>query len=213
MEVIDLSHKICAQMPVYPGTESPIIKQSNSLEKDGFIEKTILMSYHTGTHIDSPSHILSNGKSLDLFDVKYFVGKGVVLDLREIKSSIINIYNLLPFEKIIASVDFLLLNLGWSRFWGRHEYFARYPVLSIEAAEWLTKNFNLRGLGIDAISVDQEGSNTFPVHRKLFKKEIIVIENLTNLEQLGNSTFLFSCLPLKIERADGSPIRAVAFLD
>ncbi len=213
MQIIDLSHPICNDMPVYPGTESPIIKQETSLEKDGFIEKTIHMSSHTGTHIDSPAHISKAGKSLDSFDVKYFVGKGVVLNFCEINGSIININDLLPFEEIIASVEFLLINIGWSRFWGKKQYFSNYPVLSIKSVEWITTNFKLKGLGIDAISVDRENSSIFPVHRTLLKKEIIVIENLANLEQLGTTTFLFNCFPLKIENADGSPIRAVAFLD
>jgi kynurenine formamidase len=200
-------------MPVYPGTESPIIKQETSLEKDGFIEKTIHMSSHTGTHIDSPAHIIKAGKSLDSFDVKYFAGRGAVLNFCEINGSIININDLLPFEEIIASVEFLLINIGWSRFWGKKQYFINYPVLSIKSVEWITTNFKLKGLGIDAISVDRENSSIFPVHRTILKKEIIVIENLANLEQLGTATFLFSCFPLKIENADGSPIRAVAFLD
>ncbi len=213
MQIIDLSHPIFNDMPVYPGTESPVFKQETSLEKEGFIEKTLQLSSHTGTHIDSPSHIIEAGKSLDSFDVNYFVGKGVVLNFSEMNESLINVTDLLPFEDVISTVDFLLINTGWSPFWGKNKYFFNYPVLSIKAVEWIATNFKLKGFGIDAISVDRENSSIFPVHRTLLKKEIIIIENLTNLERLGESTFIFNCLPLKIENAEGSPIRAVAFLD
>jgi len=37
--------------------------------------------------------------------------------------------------------------------------------------------------------------------------------NLDGLEPLIGKSFPFSCLPLKFERADGSPVRAVAMLD
>jgi len=40
--------------------------------------------------------------------------------------------------------------------------------------------------------------------------EIIVIENQTNLDKLPEGVFQFQCLPLNVEHADGSPVRAIA---
>jgi kynurenine formamidase len=48
---------------------------------------------------------------------------------------------------------------------------------------------------------------------ELFGAGLILIENLTGLEQLIGKPFLFSCLPLKLDQGDGSPVRAVAILD
>ena len=42
---------------------------------------------------------------------------------------------------------------------------------------------------------------------------MIIIENLTGLEQLMNKEFWFSCFPLKIEEGDGSPVRACAITE
>ena len=39
------------------------------------------------------------------------------------------------------------------------------------------------------------------------------LENLKDLELCGEDLFWFSCYPLKLENCDGSPIRAVAWLD
>jgi kynurenine formamidase len=50
-------------------------------------------------------------------------------------------------------------------------------------------------------------------HYAFFPAGITVIEYLTNLDQIGASRCRFVALPLRIEGADGSPVRAVAFVD
>ena len=40
-------------------------------------------------------------------------------------------------------------------------------------------------------------------------QEVVIIENLTNLRQLGEELFTFCALPLKYCGADGAPVRAV----
>ncbi len=54
---------------------------------------------------------------------------------------------------------------------------------------------------------------TYNIDYSLFKEDIIIIENLVNLENIGTNLFNFSCFPLNIEEADGSPVRAIAYLD
>lgn len=214
MNIIDLSYCIEPNMPVYPGTEPPVIKRANTIEQDGFAEKKITMYSHTGTHIDAPAHMLKEGPSLDDFDVSYFVGTAGVIDLYNIDLEVgITLNDLEKYEHYIEGLEYLILKTGWSKFWGTEEYFKGYPVLTIEAAEWLTERFSLRGLGVDTISVDKEDNNSFGVHYEFLKKGKIIIENLTNLDFLVNENFLFSCLPLKILEADGSPVRAIAILD
>ncbi|MCP4656698.1 MAG: cyclase family protein, partial [bacterium] len=99
-----------------------------------------------------------------------------------------------------------------SRFWGTEAYFSEYPTLSPEAALWLG-DLGLQGLGLDMISADETGSDDLPIHKILAGRSMIIIENLTNLHGLPENRFLFSCLPLKIQQADGSPVRAVAIMD
>ena len=54
MKVIDLTHTIKENMPVYPGTDTPKFIPANSYEKDGFKETLLQMYTHTGTHMDPP---------------------------------------------------------------------------------------------------------------------------------------------------------------
>ena len=57
MKVIDLTHTIRENMPVYPGTEPPKLSPTSSYESDGFKETLLQMYTHTGTHMDPPAHI------------------------------------------------------------------------------------------------------------------------------------------------------------
>lgn len=57
MKVIDLTHTIKENMPVYPGTDTPKLMPANTYEKDGFKETLMQMYTHTGTHMDPPAHL------------------------------------------------------------------------------------------------------------------------------------------------------------
>jgi kynurenine formamidase len=118
----------------------------------------------------------------------------------------------MKFEDSIKNAEFIIFNSGWSKKWNTPAYFDHFPVLSQESAKWLTQ-FKVKGVGFDAISVDHIKSQTVPVHITLLSKEILIIENLTNLVALKSNPFIFQCLPIKCDKIDGSPIRAIAFVD
>ena len=50
-------------------------------------------------------------------------------------------------------------------------------------------------------------------HDVFFPAGVTVIEYLTNLDRIGAARCRFLALPLRIEGADGSPVRAVAVTD
>ena len=209
MRIIDLSHPLKPGMPVYPGTEPPLFEVGCTIAGDGFLERKITFFSHTGTHIDAPAHIFEDGDTLDRMPLERFHGPGCVVNVADLGSPTIETADLEKHQQMIAGSDFLLIRTGWSRFWGTAAYFENYPVLSVAAADWLCR-FDLKGIGLDAISADVAGSKNLPVHHRLLGRGIVIVENLTNLAALSGLDFTFSCLPLKIEQADGSPVRAVA---
>lgn len=212
MQVIDLTHFISGGMPVFPGSEPPRIADAFTIDRHGFAEKSLQLVSHTGTHIDAPGHILPGAPRLDGFAACRFLGPGLALDVSGLGGTPIEIVHLQPHEARLRRAEFALLHTGWARRWGEAGYFSGYPVLSAAAARWLAAIVS-KGVGVDAISVDAVDSAALAVHRELFARNLLVIENLTGLEALIGREFLFSCLPLKIADADGSPIRAVAILD
>lgn len=213
MKIIDLTHVIEQAMPVFPGTEPPKLQLANTLEKDGFLEHIITMYSHTGTHMDAPSHMAKDGLNLDEMPISQFIGKAVLIDVAGLKqvSTAIGLEDLYEYRAQINQVDFLILKTNWSDYWGEEKYFKGFPALTEEAADWLT-TFNLKGIGIDAISIDAMETTDFKNHHIFFNKGMVIIENLTNLASIDREEFVFSCLPLKTLKADGSPIRAIAIL-
>lgn len=210
MKLIDLTHPIAPNMPVYPGTESPVFVTGCSLEEAGFREKKITLYSHTGTHIDAPAHLLQDHNTLDMLALDHFFGSALLLDVSTVTSKTIGLQELEPYQDTIGQVQFLLLHTGWSRYWGAEKYFINYPVLSLEAANWLCC-FDIKGFGLDTISADTADTKEYPVHKALLRHNIIIIENLTNLANLPDNQFQFSCFPLNFTDADGSPVRAVAY--
>lgn len=208
MKIIDLSHIITPNMPVYPGTEQPQFIQANTIAQDGFAEKKITCYSHTGTHIDAPAHILEGQPHLDELLINSFLGHALCLPVNDPE---IKIGHFQPYQEQLMQLDFVLLATGWSKYWGDEQYYKEYPVLTSAAAEFLCQ-FELQGIGFDTISADPEDSTDFPVHKALLK-HMVVIENLANLDKVVDKKFLFSCLPLKIAEADGSPVRAIAIMD
>ncbi len=211
MKIIDLSHPLVPSMPVYPGTEPPEFTDVYTYGTDGFLEKKITFYSHAGTHLDAPAHLFPGGKTLDAYPVDQFAGPAVVLRLTGTEGRIA-VADLLPYEEELSRAAYVLLYTGWSHKWGSPAYFSSYPVLSPAAAGWLAR-FPLRGIGTDTPSLDAVGARGLPVHNIFLAKEILIVENLTRLDRIDGGRPLFCCFPLKMEGAEGSPVRAVAIID
>ena len=130
MKVIDLTHTIKADMPVYPGTDTPKLIPANSYEKEGFKETLLQMYTHTGTHMDPPAHLYAGRTTLDRFPIEQFIGKALVIDCRDLKSGeLITIDRIRKYGEKSEKADFLLFNLGWDKLWGTNDYFGDYPYI------------------------------------------------------------------------------------
>ena len=212
MKVIDLTHTIRENMPVYPGTEPPRLLPASTYEKDGFKETLLQMYTHTGTHIDPPAHLYAGRTTLDQFPPEQFIGKALVIDCSSLKEGeAVTMESLKPYGEKVKEADFLLFYLGWDRFWGTDRYFGDYPCLDEEVLSYIIKG-GYKGIGFDVIGLAPIADLLLTRHNRLFfETDIVNIENLCNLNQCGDDLFWFSCFPLKLEQADGSPIRAVAW--
>ncbi|MDC7219119.1 MAG: cyclase family protein [Spirochaetales bacterium] len=208
MNIIDLSHPIMEDMPVYPGTETPQIREACTLDKDGFREKLLTMFSHTGTHMDAPCHILKEAPALDDLPIDNFTGKAFVLNADLGTGGVVEEKVILEASEAISQAEFLLVHTGWSRYWGREEYYGKFPVLSEAAARALAA-LGLKGIGFDCISADSMDAPKLPNHRIFLGAGMVIIENLCRLEELPQEGAEFFAFPLKIKEADGSPVRAV----
>lgn len=213
MKVIDLTHTISESMPVYPGTECPKLKTANTYEKDGFKETLITMYSHTGTHMDAPAHLFPNNTTLDAFPAEQFIGNGLIIDCCNLgKGQKITMSYIDKVKDKAKHADYILFHTGWDKHWGKNDYFGEYPYITEEVAEYLIQN-NKKGIGLDVIGLDPIENGNLTLHRKLLENNMVIIENLAHLSNVGNDIFTLVALPLKYENADGAPIRAIAILN
>jgi arylformamidase len=198
--LIDLSVLINETMPVYPGDPPTKIENAGIIQKDGYEDHYVSFGTHAGTHIDAPSHMILNGKTLEQFPLETFTGRGVYIKVLNKRFDLQTI-----MRASIQEGDIVLFHTGMSERYGAHDYFEEYPALPEELANYLVQK-KVKMIGVDACSVDQE---QFIAHKILLQQNILILENLTNLDKLENKQFTIHAFPLKLQ-LDGSPVRVVA---
>lgn len=213
MIAIDLTHPIREGMPVYPGTEPPVITDAALIVRDHYREKKICLYSHTGTHLDAPAHLLEGGRTLNSYDASAFLGRAIVVDCADIGEDGEITSERISRHPHLGEAEFILFHTGWDKKWGSESYFHGYPTLTEDAVELLL-SLGLKGIGFDTISPDKLENVNLTIHKRyLSDSEGLIIENLTGLDRLGCEPFSLICLPLDLEDADGAPARAVALID
>ncbi|NLW42414.1 MAG: cyclase family protein [Tissierellia bacterium] len=92
MKIIDLSMEISREMEIYPGDPKVKIEQVHYLETHGWNLREITMGTHTGTHVDSFSHMNNKGFSLDEIPIEKFMGQTILISPNEDFPSKINLF-------------------------------------------------------------------------------------------------------------------------
>ncbi|HIH09351.1 MAG TPA: cyclase family protein [Candidatus Diapherotrites archaeon] len=198
---IDLTMPLDENAPAYQNDLKVKIRQFSTIAKKGWNEKAITLSFHSGTHIDAPFHMIAKGKKLDQFPAEKFMGSAVVIDCRKTNSK----------NEIVSDLgkvrrgDIVLLCTGHSRKMHSIKYFDGNPVVGLQMAKELCKR-GVKMAGIDSWTID---NSPYSAHKILMKKEILIAENLVNLEKICGKRIWCAILPLKIKDADGAPARAV----
>jgi arylformamidase len=199
MTYIDLTMPLTPDTPVYPGDPQVEVTQITTVADDGYMDHTVKMGTHNGTHIDGPAHMVAGGKMLSDFPLDTFIGPGKLVDARN---------GLTPAGIDAAGVaegDIVLLYTGASDLYTDENYYYRTPVVSDEAAMHLIK-LGVKMVGLDMGSIDED---PFIVHKALLRTDILIIENLVNLGSLLNAEFTVYALPLNLH-VEGAPARVIA---
>lgn len=204
MRYIDLSRTLDGTLPVYPGDPVPVVTQTNTVEKDGFTLSEVNSGTHVGTHMDAPLHFIENGEKMDSIHVERFFGRGILLDGRSRSSFDETLLSGIDLKK----GDIVLIITGWGNRITEEAYFTDYPEITLGLAERLVAA-GVSIVGTDSASPDHD---PYATHKKLLGNGILILENLTNLDQLlGASKFSVVALPAKYS-TEAAPARVVAML-
>lgn len=212
--IIDLSYPLNPSTPPFPGDAPVAIEADSSIPAGippgtpGFMNTSDLRtSLHTGTHMDAFFHFYHGRATIDQIPLNQCVGPALLLDLSHRRTvELIDEEDLAPHLQAINRVTKVILNTGWAQNWGSPLYFTEYPALTANAARFLV-DCGTELVGVDTPSVDYAPNDA---HFILLGNDVLIVENLTNLDQIGQPVVNFAALPLKITGRDGSPVRAIA---
>ncbi|MBU9713414.1 cyclase family protein [Evansella tamaricis] len=199
MKVIDISSSIYEGMPVYKNKSEKQPKIS-TVTNGHVTESRIDMDLHSGTHIDSPLHMINDGPTFETIDINELVGPCKVFDLTHVKDRI-KASDLESYQ--IEEKDFVIFKTRNSF----DEVFNfDFIFLAEDGANFLAKK-GIRGVGIDALGVERSQPG-HPTHKILFNSGVIVIEGL-RLKEVDQGEYLMIAAPLKMVGTDASPARVI----
>lgn len=199
----------------------------------GTSSETLSVGSHAGTHLNAPYHYgpLSEGrpaKRIDEVPLAWCFGDGLVLDFHEKPPG----YEITPedFQEALHEIgytlkpwDIVCVRTDADKHYRKPDFFECFPGVSREATLWLIEQ------GIKVTATDAWGwdvpykymkrnheagrpNSLWPSHFVSREREYLHAEKLANLDQLPPHGFKIALFPIKIEKASGAWVRAVAFV-
>lgn len=229
LPVLDLTYPINSTSPYWPGSTYNPFKLDTlaTLEKDGVLSLAYHTPEHLGTHLDAPNHFAKGQVPVDQIPIADLFGPAAVVDVvtkcetdadyRLTKQDFLDWearHGQLPAGAIV------LMYTGWGKKWSNYEAYKNadkdgrmhFPGFSDEAAQFLVRERQIKGIGIDDLSVDYGLSRDFSVHRIVNGAGKYHLENVANLDKLPPKGAHLIVAPIKIEGGSGGQTRIFAVL-
>lgn len=223
--VVDLTHVLGTQFPLFPGAAPFRIEQAVSHDKDGYYGSILTYWEHSGTHMDAPVHFAPNGLFVDQLRIENLVVPAVVINItekvRRDPDAVVTPDDIRAWERRYGRIPdnaAVLMASGWGARAGSVEAFRNtdssgvmhFPGFGKEAIDFLLTERRIAGIGVDTLSLDHGPSTTFAVHYTLLPTNRWGLENLANLESIPPAgATLFVGAP-KIAAGSGGPTRVMA---
>ncbi|MBI3660864.1 cyclase family protein [Candidatus Acetothermia bacterium] len=239
LKLIDLTRPLGPKTPVIelppmfassPGFSMQTISRYDA-KGPAWYWNTINVGEHTGTHFDAPVHWIT-GKDLsnntcETIPARRFVGPACVIDVS--REAAANPDFLLTRERILAweaqygripANSWVLVRTDWSKRADSKDFLniskdgPHNPGFHRSASEFLAKERDVLGVGVEAVGTDAGQAGTFdlpfPSHSIMHGAGKFGLASLCNLDQLPPTGAIVIAAPLKIVDGSGSPLRVLA---
>ncbi|MBI3939604.1 MAG: cyclase family protein [Acidobacteria bacterium] len=229
VRIVDLSYPLNSKNAYWPiGNYHPFqFRSIATLQRDGVFSGEYSTPEHLGTHLDAPNHFEAQRKSVDQIPLSDLVAPFVVIDIsaeaaRDADAQL-TVGQVQQWEKSHATIPtgaVVLLHTGWGRFWFDSKKYQNmdsnqtlhFPGYSAGVAKFLVDGRQIKGIGIDNLSVDRGVSKTFEVHHIVNGAQKYHLENVANVDQLPPRGGFLVIAPIKIEGGSGGQARVWAVL-
>jgi arylformamidase len=204
MGILDISQRLGPGMTVWPGDTAYKMERVLSLNQGEAVNwTTLIMSAHTGSHVDAPSHFAEDGQTIAELDLEPYWGAAQVVTTVKIAG---------PLEP----KDFEGYDLGRARRLlvrsaTGNNLPGQFPEKFVYPSPAFAKYLGSLGIclyGSDGPSMDDVNSKSLDGHHALWRHNIAILEWL-DLSEVPDGIYELVAMPLKIAGGDGSPVRAV----
>lgn len=198
MSWIDITRTLSPETAVWPGDQPVEWTWSARREEGSSVHLgAIHTTVHAGTHADAPLHTEDGGTAIHNVNLNPYIGPAEVIHVHGDTVSEADVANITEDRVLFRTAASDLPDNEWPE--------RVTPILpsAIDA-------MNDRGVvlvGTDAPSVDPLDSKTLDAHHALFTAGMLNLEGLY-LRDVKPGRYSLIALPLKIQGADGSPVRA-----
>lgn len=224
-QVIHLSHIIHPDIPQWLGDPPVEFETVAKLNDDGYHLRRFSLGEHTATHINAPKSFYADGVGIDQYLADSLVVPAIVLNIQAQATNpdyTLSVADVLTWEEQHGEIEpgcVVLLYTGWQNKWWDKTAFLNadasgdlhFPGFSKDATRFLLQR-QIAGVGIDTHGVDSGQDTTFVTNRLVLEKPRIVLENLTNLDQLPIRGTTLVIGILRLQNGSGSPAGVIAFV-
>ena len=201
----DISPPVDEHAAVFPGDTAYSQRLHFSLSPDCPVNvNSITFSPHTGAHADAPMHYANGGAASGELDLTPYLGPCRVIHCLDAGPLVLPEHIAHALDNLPARVLLRTARIA-SQSWASFTALAQ-ETLALLATKNIANPFLL--IGIDTPSVDPASSQDLPCHHQLLTRNLRVLENLV-LDDVPEGDYELIALPLKLMRADASPVRAV----
>ncbi|WP_211175879.1 cyclase family protein [Brasilonema sp. UFV-L1] len=225
--VVHLSHIIDPDIPQWQGDPPVEFETVAELHKDGYYLRRFSLGEHSATHMNAANSFHSDGIGIHEYSAESLVVPAVVIDIRE--QALVNsdyvlcVDDILAWEKRYGEIppgSVVLLYTGWQKKWlDKNAFFNQdvlgnihFPGFGVDAIRFLLEERQIAGVGIDTHGVDSGQDSAFTTNRLVLEKPCIVLENLTNLDQLPPIGATLAIGVLRLRYGSGSPAGVLALI-
>jgi kynurenine formamidase len=226
-KIIDLSHVISPDIPLWPGDPAVEFRPIADIDKDGYYLRSFAIGEHSATHMNAPSSFHAGGAGIDGYAAESLVAPAVVIDIAgkaaanaDYAATVEDIAAWEAKNGRIPAGSVVLLATGWAGKWGDPTAFMNvdsegklhFPGFAGDTTKFLLAERGIAGVGIDTHGVDPGLDEEFATNSQVLEQPRIVLENLDHLDQLPptGSTLVIGLLRLK--DGSGSPVSVLAFV-
>ena len=166
---VDLTHELTPEIPLFPGAEPMRITTLVTVRQNGYYGNRLDLWEHSGTHMDAPAHFVEGAPTAEKLPVGVLIAPLAVIHIHEKAAkdpdAQVTPDDLLAYERRYGRLPkgaFVAMHSGWEARWKDPKAFLNqdasgtlhFPGFSPEAAEFLVREREIVGIGVDTLSLD-----------------------------------------------------------